>query len=784
MLLAKGVPRPNEVVVLVLANAIVLLMLGALLAASLTRMWVQRRRGAAGARLHVRLVLLLGGVAVVPAIVVAALSVSFFAFGIRAWFNEPVRVAVDESLAVARGYVNEHEQSIRGDAIGMASDLVRANQFIAGDNNAFARFLAEQTTLRGLSDAVIFDPTTRDVLVSAGLLGGLGAVPPPQWAIDLAAKGQVVVLVSPDSTRVTAVIELPSTPPAVLQVSRPVDPTILQHLRLTQAGASAYQRLDRNRANLQILFAVIFAVVSLLVLFAAVSVALLFASGLVRPLGALVAAAERVRAGDLDARVDEPRADDEVAGLIRAFNRMTGQLAEQRRELMDAYGQIDTRRRFTEAVLSGVSAGVIGLDRAGVVELPNRAASALLGRDLWGAIGKPVGEAVPEFGPLFAEVRAAPERSRTAQLVVGPAGSRRTLLVRIGAEHIGAEQIGGEATGGEATGGEATDAAPAATVTGYVATFDDITALQAAQRTAAWADVARRIAHEIKNPLTPIQLAAERLKRRFAREIESDPETFRACADTIVRHVGDIRRMVDEFSSFARMPQPVMRAEDLAQIVREALVLPRAAHPQIAFTASLPHEPLTVRADRRLLGQALTNLLQNAVDAILMRAGAAVAKPQAASETAGIEPAGAEPAGTQPAATEPAAQEPGSLGRVEIVLEQRGEAAVLSIADDGIGLPEADRERLTEPYVTHKPKGTGLGLAIVKKILEDHGAQLVLADRPARADWPGGGALVTATLRLAGAARRRNAALATRPAASQEAGVESEKLVSVPNHGR
>ncbi|MDE2334729.1 MAG: hypothetical protein KGK10_09355, partial [Rhodospirillales bacterium] len=305
--------------------------------------------------------------------------------------------------------------------------------------------------------------------------------------------------------------------------------------------------------------------------------------------------------------------------------------------------------------------------------------------------------------------------------------------------------------------------------------------LEHTNRLAAWAEMARQVAHEVKNPLTPIQLAAERLKRRFAREIVSDPETFRACADTIVRHVGDIRRMVDEFSSFARMPQPVMRTEDLAQIVREALVLPRAAHPQIAYVASLPREPISARADRRLLGQALTNLLQNATDAILMRAAPADGKALPAGPSVATQEAPAQ-ATAEPAPPEPAAPQPERIGRVEIVLERRGEEAVLSVADDGIGLPEADRERLTEPYVTHKPKGTGLGLAIVKKIFEDHGAQLALADRPARADWPGGGALVTVTLRLAGAARA-GTELATRPSTSQEAGVESENLVSVPNHG-
>jgi two-component system nitrogen regulation sensor histidine kinase NtrY len=364
--------------------------------------------------------------------------------------------------------------------------------------------------------------------------------------------------------------------------------------------------------------------------------------------------------------VAEIATGDELAGLSRAFNRMTGQLAAQRSELMDAYSQIDERRRFTEAVLSGVSAGVIGLDVRGRIELPNRAADELLERDLLAAIGRPLAELVPEFAPLLQDVMAAPERARTAEVQIGPPNRRRTLLARLGADLSGGR----------------TD--------GFVLTFDDITELQSAQRKAAWADVARRIAHEIKNPLTPIQLAAERLKRRFTKEIQSDPETFRQCADTIVRHVGDIGRMVDEFSAFARMPQPVIRREDISQIAREALVLQKTARPQIAWHSDLPEKGPVVPCDRRMLRQALTNLLQNAADAVAMREGA---------------------------------------GSIELALHQDPDAVRITVTDDGIGLPD-DRARLTEPYVTHKPKGTGLGLAIVKKIMEDHGGSLTLEDRP------------------------------------------------------
>jgi two-component system nitrogen regulation sensor histidine kinase NtrY len=338
---------------------------------------------------------------------------------------------------------------------------------------------------------------------------------------------------------------------------------------------------------------------------------------------------------------------------------------------MDAYSQIDERRRFTETVLSGVSAGVIGLDAQGRIELPNRAASELLGIDLLGVIGTSLCERVPEMRPLLTECMAASDRPTIGEIQTSNARSRRTLLVRIAPE------------------------TRAGRASGFVVTFDDITELQAAQRKAAWADVARRIAHEIKNPLTPIQLSAERLKRRFTREITSDPDTFSQLADTIVRHVGDIGRMVDEFSAFARMPQPVIKPEDIGRVAREALILQRNAHPEIVWTTDIPDRGPTAPCDRRLLGQALTNLLMNAADAIAMRP-----PPQ------------------------------GAPGHITVSVHRVEGAVRIAITDDGIGLPQADRARLTEPYVTHKPKGTGLGLAIVKKIMEDHGGLVTLDDRP------------------------------------------------------
>ena len=674
VLLSGGAPitlRPNLSFASIFSGAAVLLLLGAVLAGRLTRVWVERRRGSAGSRLHVRLVLMFGVVAVTPAIVVAVFAAAFFNLGIQSWFDDRIRSALDSSVISARSSLEEHRNNIKADALGVAITLNRAGAFLANRPELFQQVLDQETTFHGLIQAVIYDPYTHEIILSSGVLSGNFVELPTDEEIEPARRGEVAVIGGGDENHVRAVVKLGSTPELMLMIDRPVDTQIIAAVDRTERLVAEYHRLDNNRSKLQVTFAIIFALVALLVLFAAALTGLVLANQIARPVGRLIHAAERVRAGDLTVRVPEIRSEDEVAGLSRAFNRMTGQLSAQRAELMDAYSQIDERRRFTETVLAGVSAGVIGLDGEGRVDLPNRAANELMGKDLMATIGLPLKDVVPEFGALLQEVQVSPEGARTAEVQVGAPSNRRTLLVRISTEMKG--------------GG----------VDGYVVTFDDITELLAAQRKAAWSDVARRIAHEIKNPLTPIQLAAERLKRRFTREIQSDPVTFAQCADTIVRHVGDIGRMVDEFSAFARMPQPVLKPEDVGRIAREALILQRQAHPEIRWITELPERGPVATCDRRLVSQALTNLLMNAADAARMR-----------EREAGMD-----------------------QGAVTVAVTQSDGAVVLSVSDDGIGLPKEDRDRLTEPYVTHKPKGTGLGLAIVKKIMEDHGGRLALEDR-------------------------------------------------------
>jgi two-component system nitrogen regulation sensor histidine kinase NtrY len=706
VLLAGGSPlgptSPGQIVAVVLANAIVLLMLAASLATRLVRVWAERRRGSAGARLHVRLVMLFGVVAVVPALVVAAFAAVFFNLGIQAWFSDRVRDTLEASLVASRAWLDQHRDEIRVDALAMAADLNRAaGLFLPQNQPAFERLLATQASIRGLTEAVVVEPQLGQVVAQAGFVSGGVVELPSAWALEQLRHGEVAVVPGDAAARVRALALLDTQPGLVLAIGRPLDAGILEHLRRTELAFQEYDQLDRNRGSLQVTFALVFVCAALLVLLAAVLVGLVFANQLARPISRLISAAERVRAGDLTTRVEEGTADDELASLTRAFNRMTSQLSAQRGELMEAYRQIDERRRFTETVLSGVSAGVVGLDAQGRINLPNRSASELLGIDLDAGIGLPLAKVAPEFAPLLAEAATGPERPRNAEIPLGPPSRRRSLIARIGAEM----QQG--------------------RVAGYVLTFDDITELQSAQRKAAWADVARRIAHEIKNPLTPIQLSAERLKRKYLKEIASDPETFRSLTDTIVRQVGDIGRMVDEFSAFARMPQPVIRPEPLAQIVREALVLQQAAHPEIAYDVRIPPDPPVVPADRRLIGQALTNLLQNAADAVAGR-------PR----------------------EEGAEAPPGHIG---LRLESVPDGWAIVVEDDGIGLPEGEeRARLTEPYVTHKAKGTGLGLAIVKKIMEDHGGRLALEDRD---EGPGARAVLILPGEAAAAARREEMGL-------------------------
>jgi len=670
---APSTPDPRIVLILLVVDMVLLLSLGVLVARQLVRLWVERRSGSAGSRLHTRFVALFSLLAVTPAIIVAVFSAAFFYLGIEAWFSERVRTAVQESLAVAEAYVGEHRSTIRADILAMARDVSRAAPHLLRNPDAFSQFLTAQAAIRALSEATVFDSSGRILArTTLSLLSEFEQM--PLGALNLTASGDVVIIGRNNEDRVRALVRLDLPLDTYLYVGRFVDPAVLNHAEKAREVVSEYEALEGSRSDIQLTSALLFIVVAVLLLLVAVWLGLVFANRLVQPIRALVETAERVRLGDLAARVSEGDNADEIGTLSRAFNRMTSQLETQRSELVEANRQMDQRRRFTEAVLAGVSAGVLGLDGEGCINLPNRSALDLLNTDYEQLVGRRLTDVLPEMAPLLSQARARPDRVVEGQVSVVRKGHRSIFMVRVGADR-------------SARGG-----------TSFVVTFDDITELVTAQRRAAWADVARRIAHEIKNPLTPIQLSAERLKRKYSAEVVSDPDVFGQCTDTIIRQVGDIGRMVDEFSAFARMPAAELRAERFDELVREAVFPQRFAHSDIEFVLDLPEQPVSVRCDARQTGQVLTNLIQNGVEAIHAR--------QAAD--------GAD----------------GAPGRVEVKLKHDGETMLLEVCDNGKGLPVEDRERLTEPYVTTREKGTGLGLAIVKKIVEEHGWRLHMGDGP------------------------------------------------------
>lgn len=668
---AEGL-SPSFVTGLLVINLLPLMGLLVLIARRFAILLSNRRQGLAGARLHVRMVALFASVAAVPTLLVVVFASLLFQFGVQFWFSDRARTVLDNADRVAQAYVSENKARLVDDVIAMGRD-VRGYVFDYGvGSKSFVDGLAFQVAARNLSEAAVFTSNSNGLRIESQF--GLEGKPLSSRMLTRKVMddqiGQPRVIVS-SGDRIEAVVQIDNLARRFIYVSRKVDPQVLNQVARTQNALSEYKSLIERSRLLQWRFNLILMVVSLIILAVAVWFALWLANRLVTPVAELSAAAERVGAGDLDARVPIRGVVDEIGTLSRAFNRMTGQLKAQQNALVSANQLLDRRRQFTEAVLSGVSAGILSIDSGGFIRLANNSAAQLLESSEGELAGRPLIDAVPELAALL-DVALA-EGEAAGQIKIARGNDLQTLAVQIAAETGNARS--------------------------FVVTFDDISSQLADQRSAAWAEVARRIAHEIKNPLTPIQLSAERLQRKYAVQIKDDPETFAILTATIVRQVGDLRNMVDEFSSFARMPKPIFRAETIADIVRQTMFLQEVAAPSIvirleqgeAGEAGLTH----FICDRRQIGQALTNVLKNAVEAIearLLRDGA------------------------------------GSAGEIVVNLSAQRERLTISVSDNGIGLPIEQRERLTEPYVTTRARGTGLGLAIVKKIVEEHCGTLELID--------------------------------------------------------
>ncbi|HEX8233848.1 MAG TPA: PAS domain-containing sensor histidine kinase [Caulobacteraceae bacterium] len=657
-------PASQSILLLLLANLALILGLAAVIGWRVVRLVGERRRDA-GARLHLRFVSLFALAAVLPAIVVALFFGVLVTRGLESWFSSRVRTVVENSATVARSYVSEQTRTMYGDVLAMATDLNRAAPLFRQHPVSYGRILEGQAANRYFLAAYVVDSEGR-VLASAEAPSAPPFVAPPPSTLKSAAGGDVVIRPFERADLMRALYKLGGYQDAYLYVARRFEKGILNHLRSTEGSLLAYREAEQNRGKIQSVFALTYLETVLLVLVGAVWLGLLAAGALSGPIARLVQAADRVAGGDLSARVAIGRDPEEIAVLSRAFNRMTGDLQAQQGALRTASIEAEARRQFIETVLSGVSAGVIGLDGEGRISACNRQALALLG--LKGdATGVRLEQAAPELASVVTKARRSGAAEEELDLDRG--GDVRRLRVRASGEPDGR----------------------------LVLTFDDITRLMAAQRNAAWKDVARRIAHEIKNPLTPIQLSAERLRRKYRGQIQGDLETFDRCTDTIIRQVGDIGRMVDEFSAFARMPAPRFAPHEAGELLREAVFAARVAAPNIAVEVAEPVPHAEVMCDARMVGQALINVLKNAAESVAARMA-----------------------------------QDGAPGRITASLMADESAVRFEVEDDGLGLPAADRERLTEPYVTTREKGTGLGLAIVKRILEDHGGELKLLDARGR----------------------------------------------------
>lgn len=659
-------PTHYVVVTLLLVNAATVVLVLAVIVREVWRIVQARRSGSAGARLHVRIVALFSFIAAAPAIMVAIVASVTLDRGLDRLFSTRTRSAIENSLIVAEAYLRDHAQIARSDIIAISIDIARNKNVFDQDADKLRQFLTFQAQLRGLAAVIVLDKDLRIVARADVNINQTFALPPRDALPHIGSREPQIVLL-PDVNYVAAVVKLEQYEDYYLYLTRLLDPRVVPQLQATRASATEYAALETRRAGVQVAFALMYTVIALIVLLSAVWIGLNFANRLVAPIRRLIGAANAVSTGNLYVRVPVRQAEGDLAHLGETFNRMTQELRTQRDDIMHARDLIDSRRRFTEAVLAGASAGVIGVDGNGAISILNRSAEKLIGCGESEALGRPLAEVLPELSDFMS---AASAGSRTQdQVTISRNGRERNLSVRVTSEQSGESDRG------------------------YVVTLDDITELVAAQRTSAWADVARRIAHEIKNPLTPIQLSAERLRRKYGKMIDEDRGVFEQCTDTIVRQVEDIRRMVDEFSHFARMPKPVIAAEDVADAVRQTVFLMRVGNAEIDIDAKIAEDPMPARFDRRLISQALTNIIKNATEAIAAVAPAELGK-----------------------------------GRINVLVAREGDDVVIDVIDNGIGLPKSNRSRLLEPYVTTREKGTGLGLAIVGRIIEEHGGNIELHD--------------------------------------------------------
>lgn len=619
-----------------------------------------------GFRLQNRILIMFSCVASIPTIIVAIFATLFFHYGIESWFDKTVTTALDESVVVAESYLKEHREvlKIRSKSMALEMDNSIIHYNLLNNIPLFSEILSSLSELNSVSEAVVFHDQKPFVRTRFGLALAFEIF--PQEVYERAAKGETVIIdAGPDKIR--AVTMLNSIQNSYLVIGKLIDSNVINHMHKSQGAAKQYRNLQSAISQAQIKFSIIFFVVSLLLLLAAVWLGITFAGYIVKPIKKLVYATELVKAGDFKVKVEEGSNDDEISILTKAFNLMTQRIDSQRTKLVDAYQEIDIKRQFSEAVLSGVSSGVIALSATKKITLINSFATELLNLSQNKIMNKSILTILPECDDLLKNIHSLPNyKSVSGQIQVKAYGKSLTLLVRIAVERDKGE------------------------INGYIITFDDMTELVKAQRNAAWSDVARRIAHEVKNPLTPIQLGAERIQKKYKDEVK-DPVTLEKYTNTIMRHANDIRKIIEEFSNFARMPAPIPVALNICQLAKDAIFSSQYLSSKIKIELDCDHDSILVNCDQTQLNQVFINILKNASESIM--------------------------------ATE--RYDTGS-GLILVKITHNSENVIIEIVDNGKGFDKDSLDRITEPYFTTRTKGTGLGLAIVRKIIDDHRGELLL----------------------------------------------------------
>lgn len=661
--------NPDYIVWLLNIDLILLILLVIILSHNLLSIWGGRKKNVAGSRLYARLTLIFSVIAGTPAILMAVFSMFFFHFGVQTWFSETVKGAVTNSYAVAESYLDEYQQNIKADILAMASDIDRQAMRVLEPRVVYTKTLDTQALLRNLQEAIIFEKSG-EIIARSGLTFTLTFETVPDFLLEQAAEGEVVVLTNEEDDRVRALVRLNSYSDAYLFVGRSIDPVVLSNVVETQDAASKYRQLEENYSTIQTMLMLIFVILALLLIFIAIIVAVALSRQLVKPISAMINASERVSAGDFTTRIQKKYEIDDFDYLVRSFNRMTEQIDKQQKELINANRQLDYRRRRTETVLTSISTGVLAIDHKRKLTVANDAACSILGKEKTDLVESNIDTLLPDLkesiDKAYEEMDRSVEHSFSYET---PQGDTLSLLAKVTVEVFEGQK------------------------SGILVTLNDVTDLKSAQKKAAWADVAQRIAHEIKNPLTPIQLSAERLKRRYSDQIEGDKEVFDLCVDTIIKRVEDIGNMVSEFSDFARMPQASIKMGPIFDTIREAVLLQQTAYPDIDVQQNGIEDikDLVIPHDRVQTAQVFTNVVKNALEASQQ--------------------------------DDKVSDDPKLCINYLLANEQ----LYVIISDNGPGFPESKKiDTLTDPYVTHKENGTGLGLAIVSKIMVDHNGKLVL----------------------------------------------------------